>query len=751
MLTKIRSLMLAKDPGRRALRRGARVAIVVPVTLAVLLQIPYVKQGALMGAFASLALLVFSDFGGPLRQRFTAYLVTTLAGVPLVFLGAFAGQSRWTAVLTMAVVALIVAVMAVLRGVVAAAQSVLLLATVLALTASTPAVVVPDVICWVIGGLIAGLSAVLLWPAHQYQPIRGCVADVLDAVATASEIRWIEAGAADRLQPARQQVNEAITTLHAKYDGNLLRPSGVTSADRALAVLVDETSRLRYLQHWQDVSEHKDPEVAAMTARLTRVVVAGLRRAAARLRGGSDPLSSQALFDIRGVNLDEMADWLQRNRDAHEAGYLREQIEDTFPVRITTLIACRITDQTIAVSGRPGDEYAEPPARPALGPVRTPTGMDRIRAHLSWSSPWLRNAVRTAVALSLSVAVAKSVSLQHPFWIVLGTLSALRFDALGTGRTARQALAGTTAGVLLSALCIELVGDNTAVWWALFPLALFWAAYTPGTLSFAVGQAGFSFVVIVMFSIMSPVRLDTATARFVDVLLGLAISLLVSLLMWPRGVIETLYSRLREAMAAACDFYVAATDWMAGGAIDDQRLADYRQRSNDALDRAEEALDLSIAQRPPKAVALEKWTSLANTVEHVDFAARLMPQAEQVVAMRGDQTPIPAPLIGPLLQGTDNARSQLMQATDHWCTLQPAFSSDQSAAAFSGEIPGFTTAPSVSQLRHSIDELLSAPSDWGGSGSDPRPVIVTWLTDWTALFDRTAQVLELPPRTTSEP
>lgn len=745
MLNTVGAALSAKDPGRRALRRGTRVAIVVPLTLAILLQLPYVSQGALMGAFSSLALLVFSDFGGPLPQRFAAYLLTTAAGAPLVVLGAYAGQALLTSVLAMAAVALAIGLLAVLRGLVAGAQSVLLLATVLSLTSSTPSLVGPDLVAWFVGGLTAAASAVLLWPARPNQPIRGCLADVLDAVADASDLRWIEAGGPELLAPALERVNRAVATLHEKYDGNLLRPSGVTSSDRALAELVDEVSRLRYLQHWEDVADHKDPEVQEATARLCSDVTSALRQCADRLRGGTGALSSRSLFAMRGENLDEMTDWLQGHRTQRDVAYLRRQIEDTFPVRVTTLVTSRIVDQTIGVTGvRRGDAFADPPDRSTMAPVRPPSRIDRVRAHLSWSSPWFRNAVRSAVALSLSIAVAKSVSLQHPFWIVLGTLSALRFDALGTGRTARQALVGTTAGVILSAACIEIFGDNTALWWVLFPIALFWAAFTPGTFSLAVGQAGFSFVVIVMFSIMTPARLDTASARLIDVALGLAISLLVSLLMWPRGVVESLYQRLRDAMIAACDFYVASSDWMAGGAIDDRLLAEHRQRSHDCLDRAQEALDLSIAQRPPKAVALQRWTSLANTVQHVDFAARLMPQAEELVAIRGDQRPVPAQLVGPLLAGTDDVRDQLMATTDHWCELQPAFDEDLEAAAFSNRLPDFTTSRAVQDLRTAIDGFLAAPSDWRGTGADPRPIVMTWLTDWTALFDRTAQVLRQP-------
>ena len=743
MLSSLRAWLKSKDPDHRALRRGSRVAITVPVTLAVLLQLPWVSNGALMGAFASLALLIFADFGGPLRQRFIAYMITTAAGVPLIAIGAFAGQQRWTAVVAMAVVALVVGLLAVLRGLIAAAQSVLLLSMVLALTASTPSVLLPDLVSWILGGLAAACAAVFLWPSQANLPIPGLIAEVLDAVADASDVRWVHYGTREELLAARDRVNSAIAALHAKYDGNLLRPSGVTNADRALAELVDEVSRLRYLQKWEDVSDHKDPQVAEMTAHLCARISNALRACASRLRGDKNPLSSANLFEIRTENLDLTADWLAENRGTKSPEYLREQIEDTFPVRVITLITSRITDQTIAVKPRPGDERSDPPGVPALE-EKPPGPLDRLRMHLSWHSPWFRSAVRSAVALSLSIAVAKSVSLQHPFWIVLGTLSALRFDALGTGRTAKQALIGTTAGVALSAVCIQIIGGNEAIWWILFPIALFWAAYTPGTLSFAVGQAGFSFVVIAMFSILSPVRLDTAEARLIDVVLGLAISLVVSLLMWPRGVVETLYTRLREAMQAACDYYVASADWMAGGAVNDRLLAEYKSASESALDRAQEALDLSIAQRPPKAVALQRWTALANTVHHVDFASRLMPQAVGIIRLRGDQTPLPIQLSGPLMAGANNAREELMAATNAWCDRQPAFDDDSAAGAFDGTLPDFETAPTVRDLRQAIDDYLATPDDWHGTGSDPRPVVATWLTDWTALFDRSAQVLRIP-------
>ena len=66
------------------------------------------------------------------------------------------------------------------------------------------------------------------------------------------------------LRDARARFNEAVDALHDSYDGD--RTSVRTDEHRArLAELVDEISRLRYMQKWEDLAEHKDPvlQVAA--------------------------------------------------------------------------------------------------------------------------------------------------------------------------------------------------------------------------------------------------------------------------------------------------------------------------------------------------------------------------------------------------------------------------------------------------------------------------------------------------------
>ena len=716
-------LGLAADPGQRALRRTTRIAVIAPATLFTALHIPFLSGGTLLASFSCLSLTLFADFGGPLRRRFTSYLIATAAGVPLIVVGVWASSNLLASIITAFLIALIVGVAAVLRGPVAAAQSVLLLAVVLALTAVAPSTLLPSLAGWVYGGLVAATAAVLLWPAQSQRAFREGIAGVLEAIADACDARWVDNDQA-ALSAARDRSTEALTTLHARYDGDLLRPSGVTEAERALAELVDEVGRLRYLQRWRDVSPQRDPYLVDLMANECRRVTQVLRACANRLAHGDADWPTRSLTDLRARSLDDMSQWLADHRDTTDTTVLRQQIDDAFPLRITTLVASRIMDLTITVSPRPGD--------PTPGDTPEATSWSRIRAHLSWDSPWLRNGLRTAVALAISVAVAKSVSLEHPFWIVLGTLSALRFDALGTGRQAWQVLVGTTVGVAISAGVLTLVGDQPLVWWLLLPVVLFIAGYTPGTTSFAASQAAFTLTVIVLVSIIEPSGVALAEARWVDVVLGLAISLLASALIWPRGVVETLYKRMREAMTSACDFYVASADWLADGAIDDRLFRQFDVRSRQSLDRAREALDLSIAQRPPKTIALPWWTAMGNTIRHVDYSGRLAPLVRQIVVERGDNRPIPMPLVGPLIACSADVRARLLAATEVWADRNEP-------GDFSPEMPpDFTTADSVVLLRASIDAYLRMPSDWRGSGPDPRPTVVTWLTDWCALFDQSA-------------
>src|ERR1035438_8174238 len=185
--------------------------------------------------------------------------------------------------------------------------------------------------------------------------------------------------------------------------------------------------------------------------------------------------------------------------------------------------------------------------------------------HADYRSVWFRNSVRGAVGLAIAVFIAQKSGLQHSFWVVLGTLSVLRSNALGTGRTILSALAGTAAGILVGAAILIPVGGNQTVLWAILPVAVLIAAYAPRVVSFAAGQAAFTVVILILFNIIQPVGWKVGLIRIEDVAIGFAVSLGVGLVFWPRGAARLLRENIAAAYSRAADYFAAAAEQLTGG------------------------------------------------------------------------------------------------------------------------------------------------------------------------------------------
>ena len=218
---------------------------------------------------------------------------------------------------------------------------------------------------------------------------------------------------------------------------------------------------------------------------------------------------------------------------------LEDALEPSFRIRVLTYAARQVADYALVATGA---RTAERPARAALQ-----TTEQLAVEHASARSIWLRNSVRGAVGLAIAVFIAQRAGLQHAFWVVLGTLSVLRSNALATGSSIVSALAGTAVGLLVGAALVIAIGTHEAVLWAALPPAVLLAAYAPRAISFAAGQAGFTVVLFILFNLIQPTGWHVGLVRIEDVAIGFAISLGVGLLFWPRGAA----SLLRENLATA--------------------------------------------------------------------------------------------------------------------------------------------------------------------------------------------------------
>ena len=273
--------------------------------------------------------------------------------------------------------------------------------------------------------------------------------------------------------------------------------------------------------------------------------------------------------------------------------------------------------------------------QPAGVPGTLSAARERITSYLEPHSVWLHNSLRGAAGLGLAVLAARLTGVQHSFWVVLGTLSVLRSNALNTGQDAVRAVLGTVAGFIAGAALLAGIGTNTTLLWFLLPLAVFLAGVAPAVISFAGGQAAFTLTVVILFSIIQPAGWRVGLVRIEDVALGVGVSLVVGILFWPRGAAPALRRALAQAYADGAG-YLASTvrSGMSRGAPSTPALpapAAAAARAAAASRRLDDAFRTYLAERGTKRYPLAYMAGLVTGV------AGLRLEADAVLDLwRGD-------------------------------------------------------------------------------------------------------------------
>jgi hypothetical protein len=246
-----------------------------------------------------------------------------------------------------------------------------------------------------------------------------------------------------------------------------------------------------------------------------------------------------------------------------------------------------------------------------------------LRTHLLPASVWFRNSLRAALALGLAVLLTRITRVEHSFWVVLGTLSVLRSNALSTGRTALLAIGGTVVGFVIAAGLMLAIGTSAAALWATLPIVAFLAAYVPTAVSFLIGQAAFTLFVVVLFDLLQPQGWRLGLVRLEDIALGVEVSLVVAVALWPRGARGQLRSALAALYRADAACLEAAFGYLLGDG--NQRQVDIRRRAAETeVDRAAAAFEIFLTERGSRTLPAATWARVAAAGNDVLLAADAM-------------------------------------------------------------------------------------------------------------------------------
>jgi uncharacterized membrane protein YccC len=558
---------------RAAAMRTVRVVLVIPPLFALTYEGFGNLQMALFAAFGGFASLIFATFGGTKRDKLVAHLGLAVTGSIGLIIGTAVSPVKWLAVLVTIPVTFGIFFAGVAGPNAASGVTGALLGYVLPVATPGTISMIPDRLAgWWLASVLSTAAVLLFSPPSPGDRLRAAAAASAHALAA-----HLEAAVKGTATPADQaKCQAAKRELMNAFETTPYRPTGLATADQGLASVVQ-------LLEWcaaliaDALDGHPNLDGADQCDRDL------LAQAASVLSRAGDLLAGQATDDP-GTLLDASEMDRQRdacaarhrsappNRDYDSVEIIARHTFDAQAISLAvralvadTLIATRHADPETIAARRRGWYGAQPEGTMAERRVAALSGaIGILTRHASVRSVWFLNSLRGSLALAAAVLVADVSGVQHGFWVVLGTLSVLRTNAASTESTALRALGGTVIGFAVGALLLLGIGTSTPALWAAFPIALAVAAYAPGTLPFAFGQAAFTVVVVVLFNLLVPVGWSVGLLRIQDVALGCLVSLVVGVLFWPRGTSSIVGDDLADAFRRGAAYLTQAVDWALG-------------------------------------------------------------------------------------------------------------------------------------------------------------------------------------------
>jgi uncharacterized membrane protein YccC len=551
-----------------------------------------------------------------------AYVIMIVVGDIIVVLGTLLSDTLWASAIVMFLIVFAAAFLTVFGGYTTAFISPVALAYSLSVLYPLADLGLwPRVIGWAIGGAVAMVAALVLWPAYGGNRLRESLAAASGGIAAALES--LKDG--DKAESHYRDAVKALAETRQRMSAPL-RPGGPLSRDVGLLHLA------RNLEQAADMTRRvldggwtpgDDEQIATICAE-------AFRRISAVLLGEIDatavtqdlPHLSEALKARRvTVNAAAMRAMETGDDKAAEAVTI---VRRSFPIMAISHIAVWAEAATATALGA-GTAITPVSIAPEVAAIpdqlrETLSRIGRIVGKgLDPDGVIFRNSIRAAAAMTLAVLLAKLLPVDHGFWVTLGALLVLRSSASSTSATALQAILGTFVGFVLAAGIVVAFDNHDTYLLYILPFLVFLAGYTPGAVSFVVGQVSFTMLMVVLFTLIDKAGLATDLARLETVSIGAAVAAAMSLILWPRG------ARVALARAVAGVYRAAAEGLRTLVTGSEAARLEADRNLYTANRRADEAFGIAISEHGTK-IDVDAWMALfrAPNTTHA-MVDRLLP------------------------------------------------------------------------------------------------------------------------------
>jgi uncharacterized membrane protein YccC len=518
---------------RVSARTGSAIRFAVTITVVDLLAVKiFPAQGVPMFAsMAVVAALYFLDFDGSWRERLGGYAIATAVGLVGLVVGVLVTNPLWLAVVAAFAIAFGFGLARVLRGYVARSAIGVQLAFLLCLlTPATPGEFDSYLAAWALGSLASVVAALTIFPLHHTGQVRRAIAAWCREASVLPAALGTNAAA-----EVTRELEQARDDLLDQAAGTVVRPGLVSRRMRALQRMrgqIEQATRTM-----GSFSAASTPDIAQGVA-LAQASHDAFLTAASAVEVGDGPVDLADMDRARREDEESSVEWtaaqLHSGGGAAVDALVRHNGERVLSISADVMqnLAARSCGEKLA-----GAELG----LDVLTSVR-----QQLKDNLTLKSIWLRNAVRTGIAVSGAVLIARLLGLEHGFWVVVTSLSLVQvtFTAGASSRSAVRTSFGVVAGVVVSGALMWVLPQ---AWMsiALLPVLAFFAKWATagGPL---LGQFAYTPFAVVNLAVLSwPQPIGVIGVRIEDVVIGVAVGLVATWIVLPRGQLG-LISAARE-------------------------------------------------------------------------------------------------------------------------------------------------------------------------------------------------------------
>jgi uncharacterized membrane protein YccC len=301
-----------------------------------------------------------------------------------------------------------------------------------------------------------------------------------------------------------------------------------------------------------------------------------------------------------------------------------------------------------------------------------------LRASLTLDSLAMRHALRVGLVAAVAVALVRALGLQRGYWVTVTAIIILQPYAGATLIKGLQRVIGTVAGALLTVGFFALLPDRRALLVLIFVLVAVSVSFL--RLNYLIYSV-FLTPTFVLLAELSAGDWHLAELRVIDTLLGGALGLAGSWLLWPSPERGRFPDLAAAALRAARNrLSLVAQLWSREDEAASVALAEARRAAALASANAEASLDRLLAESPRRASAWEPATTLLT------FVRRLVAASTSLSAFRHAPGDIAAEAVRVFLERACTVIDDLASSLEH--QRDPA--------------PFTLRAPSAAELRSTV-------------------------------------------------